>query len=619
MSDSSLNSLAQSDDSMPSLPAGNMMTAGPTPALAGTGGDLMGSIANAVQSAVGYATQNPALQQQAIDRESQNAKYRLLMPVGKALGDAQARLAEGDIAGANAAYQKIAHLGIAIPAVQAFGTHLAEQAFNLRQRAAQAAAIASPNFTGGVAAQPGQLTEQPAEGEDVESRAFLSRTAGTPGTPATDNRPQKLATLIAMGMDPEKASKLVFPGLQHLTMDDGSIAVFDPQSGRVVPVVNGMGKVMGENIATRDANGNTRLTPMPKTHVVEGSIVQTGVNAEGTPTAQTIFQAPPPLAPALMEHMAPSDVATYKAAVAQGRYDVADQIVDRAHQSFFASQVPGEQKALIQRVPGVTQADLADIQQGKTSDRIQQIRTAAAQVGIRDEEIKKAQELATTKAINMEQDTAAKVFPHYTSYADKDGNIVPNATSLSGAEVTRRMQRGELFGVTADQDNRLRMMANLTPQLDTQRANIPRLFAGVQPGSNLGNALSLKAREIGGDGVARLMDSTNFDVAGEQVKILTGSSRGSQRMFELYMKEGGGTLSKTDTPESALAKNEFAANATRNAKLTTSGQAPMKTLDPYQTNPILREAQTRRAQGHQVVVSVDRQGNWTIVDKTPNR
>jgi hypothetical protein len=272
----------------------------PDSAIASLGGGGAGgwgnAIANSIASTIGYGTRNQGLQDQSIRNMDEDAKMRLLAPAGKAFGEVQARLAAGDLDGANREYQKIAHLSLAIPAVGALGTKLGEQALGIENRKRMAAAIANPDYIAGtrVPAKPATLSGNLNPGEDEEAAAYLPRIEGTPARPGTpiDNRQIKLSQLVTLGVDPDKATKMIYPDLQHIQLDDGSIGVMNPRSGQVFKVYNGMGKVAGENLLRPNGQGGIDVTQLPKTQAVPhgSSLVQTGPDAQGNLTGRVVYQ-----------------------------------------------------------------------------------------------------------------------------------------------------------------------------------------------------------------------------------------------------------------------------------------------------------------------------------------
>ena len=90
-----------------------------------------------------------------------------------------------------------------------------------------------------------------------------------------------------------------------------------------------------------------------------------------------------------------------------------------------------------------------------------------------------------------------------------------------------------------------------------------------------------------------------------------GSSRVPVAMFNRYLEHG--TSNKTDSVESALAKITLVENLQTSSRANLANRAPIASVDPYRTNPILRDLETLRQQGKHPVLSVDRQGQYTIV------
>ncbi len=98
---------AQPVPAPPSLPSGNMLSSlgasptlpspGPSPMVAS---DPIGGIANAIQSTIGYATQDKALQQQAQQRETLRQQYQYTAAAHAGIMSAMDKLAAGDTQGA---------------------------------------------------------------------------------------------------------------------------------------------------------------------------------------------------------------------------------------------------------------------------------------------------------------------------------------------------------------------------------------------------------------------------------------------------------------------------------------------------------------------------------------
>lgn len=91
----------------PSLPGGNMLQSlgagptlpspGPSPMMAS---DPIGGIVNAIQSSIGYATQDPNLQKQAMQRETLRQQYAYTAAAHAGIMQAMDKLAAGDTQGA---------------------------------------------------------------------------------------------------------------------------------------------------------------------------------------------------------------------------------------------------------------------------------------------------------------------------------------------------------------------------------------------------------------------------------------------------------------------------------------------------------------------------------------
>jgi hypothetical protein len=559
----------------------------PGPDMPTPGSGLVNTLGNALAQAVGYATSNPQLQQQAISRQEQDGRMRLLAPVGQAFGEAQAKLATGDLAGANAAYQKIAHLGMAYPAIQHFGTQLAERSLGIENRRRLAAAAGQPDYVAGetAPAKPGELTAQLQPGEDEEAAALIPRTQGEPAkTSILDNRQNKLAQLVALGVDPDKATKMVYPDFHTVTLDDGSVAIVNPRTGQLARAYQGMGKPVqpSESLVTNGPQG-----------------------------PQTAYTAPPKLGipDTLATFLSPTEQAIYAKGLQDRTPDglrLADAMYAKAQEQYFASKAPDARKAAAQDL-GMSRADIAAME-GGTLDPVKSQRVTQRLIQL--DEIKKADELVQLKAINMASDPASKAFPSYKAYVDEKGNVV-DAGGINAQTARDNMAAKRWAGLDTDQLHRYQLMSNLTPQLQAAKDNIARLYAGVTPGANLGNALSLYARQFGGDGAVRLQDALNIDLAGEQGRILMGSSRVPVSTFNRYLEHG--TSNKTDTVESSLAKITLVENLQQSSRANLANRTPIATVDPYRTNPILRDLDTLRQQGKHPVLSVDRQGQYTIV------
>lgn len=535
---------APEDATMAPLPGGGAMP------------NVASSLVNALAGAAGYATQDPLLEKSAIQNQQRNQQASMYGPVGAALGAANMKLASGDVQGATQEYQKVAHLGVLIPQVQQFGTKLAEQSYALKTKAELAKVLS----------QPDQIP-------------------GADGA-MDDNRQNKLNQLVTLNMDPEKATKMIYPDLQHVTGDDGSIYLVNPRTGQFALAHQGMGKEVAQ--ATSLVAPNARGVPTP------------------TYTQPKLLDVPSALEP----HMSATDRVIYNQGINARTPEglaAADEVTGRAEKAYAATKAPSDVKGAAQRL-GYGQADIAAFEAGTLEQGKAQRITAQL---LQDDMVKRANEMSQAKRISMEMDPASKTFAKYAAYADKAGNLV-DAGSLSGADAMKGMQSGALAPMDAEAQRRYQMMNNLGPQFQLAKDQIPRLFAGVTPGTNLGNAIKIYAQRAGGAGAARLQESLNIDMAGEQGKVLTGSSRVPVTMFNQYLSHGSvGT--PTDTVESALAKAEFGQNITDSAKVNLTNREAVKTVDPYKTNPVLRQLQSLRDAGKHPVLSVDRTGNYTIV------
>lgn len=551
----------ETDPTQASAPVNATMAAG-----GGPGMSAASSIVNALAGAAGYATRDPILEQHAMASEDMNRRMNMYGPVGAALGAANMKLAAGDVPGATQEYSKVAHLGVLVPQVQQFGTKLAEQAYALKTKAELAKVLSQPDRIEGAAPDAG------AEG---------------PVGPPTDNRQAKLNQLVTLGMDPEKATKMVYPDLQHVTADDGSIYVINPRTAQFALVRQGMGKAVpaGESLVAQGPNG---IAP--------------------TYTAPKLLDVPSALEP----HMSATDRVIYNQGINARTPEglaAADEVTARAEKAYAATKSPSDVKGAAQRL-GYGQADIAAFENGTLEQGKAQRITAKL---LQDDMVKKANEMSQAKRISLEMDPASKSFSKYAAYADRNGNLV-DAGSLSGADAIKGMKSGDLAPMDAEAQRRYQMANNLTPQFQMAKDQIPRLFAGATPGTNLGNALKIYTQRVGGAGAARVQESLAIDMAGEQGKLLTGSSRVPVTMFNQYLGHGA-VGQATDTVESALAKAEFGENVTNSAKINLTNREGMKTVDPYKTNPVLRQLDTLRQAGKHPVLSVDRQGNYTIVSQ----
>jgi hypothetical protein len=427
MADDSLISLTPQED----IPSGGSMS--PGPAMPTPGGSFMSTLGNSLAQAIGYATGNQPLQQQAIEREQENAKMRLLAPVGRAFGDVQARLAAGDLQGANQEYQKIAHLALAIPAIGQLGTKLGEQALGLSQRRQLASAAAQPDFVPGATtpAKPAELTSQLQPGEDEEAAAFLPRTQGEPAKAGVvDQRQAKLGQLVALGVDPEKATKMVYPEYQHVTLDDGSVAILNPRTGQLARAYQGMGKPVqpSESLVTNGPEG-----------------------PQATYTAPAKLGIPDSLAPFL----SPTEQTLYAKGLQDRTPDglrVADAMYQNAQEKFFASKAPAERKAAAQDL-GFSRADIAALE-GGTLDPVKSQRITQRLIQV--DEVKKADELAQLKAINMQQDPAIKGVPWLPRLCRRQGEPRrrrgrerPDRTRQHGGEEMDRVGHGPVSPLSA--------------------------------------------------------------------------------------------------------------------------------------------------------------------------
>jgi hypothetical protein len=118
------------------IPSGGSLSPGPE--MPAPGGNMLqnlgGTIANSIQQGIGYATQNPQLQKQAIDRQALNERMQIMTPLANTRAQIQDAMAKRDYEGAFNLYQQNARLAILDPSFAKLGSDLAGQIAALKQR-----------------------------------------------------------------------------------------------------------------------------------------------------------------------------------------------------------------------------------------------------------------------------------------------------------------------------------------------------------------------------------------------------------------------------------------------------------------------------------------------------
>jgi hypothetical protein len=512
-------------------PTGGSMS--PGPAMPTPGGGLVDRLGNAFAQAIGYATQNPQLQQQAIQRQDLAAKMEALAPVAQAHAAINERVAAGDLAGANQLYQKIAHLAPMYPEIGKTGDALAQQTFK-------------QNFLAGNRQKAlGQL-DSLAQSEQDPVRQKLYRDAHQ-----------------ILGVSPleESPSAAITAALQTSKMD------LDIQ------------KMNQEGYDFKVVNNRLVMTKKPGT---EGPGAVT--NVMDVPKEQTFDNLPTKIQEALptLPGFRQSEYDRLRLSGAPEDKAAADDWINRGAVAAAVASQPSEAR-ITAAAAGISPEALAKGLNPQEAARFRQQELAV-------DATKKAVELAQAKKLNLEM-TPASMLPgmqHYEAYVTKDGkfNLVP-ATAMYGSEAISAVRGGQLQPLGKDQAQSMQMTQRLGPQFDRTEQLAGQLFAGVQPGANWGNAAKLKVTNAMGASAVRQRDALNVDIQAELARMATGS-RVLATLINQYKDHV--LLNDTDTYESGLAKIETMRGLQLNFRESLANM-PLSPLDPYKSNVTLKSIQ----------------------------
>ena len=470
------------DSPLPGLiPSGGSMSPGPDmPVPALPGGNMLsqagGTLANALQGSIGYATRDPQLEKAAIDREQDQAKYRIMLPVGQALADAQAKLAAGDLEGANAAYQRVGHLSMVFPAIRDFGTKLAEQSMALKVRQASGDVLGKLDPLAGAFARSG--------GDPKEALAIAKhiRESGE-WTPVTSPNTGE-TTFVS----------------KYLKNSDGT-----PQT---LGVVNGLIKVNpGETLATtsRDESGNVKVTP-----------------AYTAPVSVFAKDAPAGVREQL-------DVPEYDRLRLQERNGIseagplADAMYRQAQARHLASQNPEEVKIAAAQA-GI---DPVRARSGELS------RSDADALAARIDARKNAQitlnaDTTTRARLSVEPDTRILV------RRDGTGQTLSGVDKITAAKM---IASGEVAPLTPDAQKQLELTQTLRPQIQTLNELAIRLYPlqKEQPGLTVVQAIKLAVdRHLMSGDEARVYSGALAAVSTGMSRVETGTVRPGQQTQEWF-------------------------------------------------------------------------------------
>lgn len=530
--ESTLNSLGPQSE-MPALPGGNIM--GPqAPAMPTPGGGLVDRLGNALAQAVGYATSNPQLQQQAIGRQDLAAKMEALAPVAKAHAAINERVAAGDLQGANSLYQQIAHLAPMYPEIGKTGEALAQQTFK-------------QNFLAGNRQKALGQFDSLAQSETDPIRQKLYRDAHQ---------------ILSVSPLEESPSAAITAAMQAGKMD------LDVQ------------RLTQEGYQFHTVNGRLVMTQRP--------------SATGPGSATEVMAVPPE--PQVFDKL-PTKVKEALGTLPdfrQSEYDrlrmspkpedqaLADAWINRGSVAAAVQGQPSEARVTA-AAAGIDPEKLA---KGLSTEEAHRFRAQE----LAFDATKKATELAQAKKLNLEM-TPASMLPgmqHYEMYVTKDGkfNLLP-ATSLYGAEAIAGVRGGQINPLNKDQATAMQMTQRLGPQFDRTEQLAGQLFAGVQPGANWGNAAKLKVANAMGASAVRQRDALNVDIQAELARMATGS-RVLATLVNQYKDHV--LLNDTDTYESGLAKIETMRGLQQNFRESLANM-PLTAIDPYKSNTTLKSMQ----------------------------
>ncbi len=525
--DSSLMSLAPDTEQ----PSGGSLS--PGPAMPTPGGGLVDRLGNALAQAVGYATQNPQLQQQAIGRQDLAAKMEMLAPVAKAHAAINERVAAGDLAGANQRYQSIAHLAPMYPEIGKTGEALAKQTFQ-------------QNFLAGNRQKALGQFDALAQSETDPVRQKLYRDAHQ---------------ILSVSPLEESPSAAITAAMQTQKMDLDIQKM--NQEGYDFKVINNR-LVMTKKPNAAGPGAVTNVMDVPKEQTFDN--LPTKIQ-EALPTLPGFRQSE-------YDRLRLSDAPEDKAA--------ADDWINRGAVAASVAAQPAEARV----TAAAAGIDAEHLAKGLTKEEGHRFRNQE----IAFDATKKALELAQAKKINLET-TPASMLPgmqHYEAYVTKDGkfNLVP-ATAMYGSEAITAVRGGQLQPLGKDQAQALQMTGRLSTQLDRTEQLAGQLFAGVQPGANWGNAAKLKVANAMGASAVRERDALNVDIQAELARMATGS-RVLATLINQYKDHV--LLNDSDTYESGVRKIETLRGLQLNFRESLANM-PLTALDPYKSNVTLKSIQ----------------------------
>jgi hypothetical protein len=522
------------DSALESLSASPMSSGGPE--LPTPGGGLVDRLGNAVAQAIGYATQNPQLQQQAIGRQELQNKMAMLAPVAQAHAAINERVAAGDLPGANEIYQKIAHLAPMYPEIGKTGEGLAQQTFKSN--------LLTKNRTTAL----NQL-DSLATSEQDPVRQKLYRDAHQ-----------------ILGVSPlEETPGAALTAAMHTQKMELDIQ-----------------KLKSEGYQFHSINGRLIMTQKPSE---EGpGSAQTVMNVPKESTLQVFDKLPTKVQAALgtLPDFKVSEYDRLRASDNPEEQAAADAWVNRGSVAAAYHDQPSEARVTA-AAAGIDPEHLA---KGLTVGEADRFRKQELAV----DATKKAVEFAQAKRLNLEL-TPASMLPgmqHYEGYVSKDGkfSIVP-ATSMYGNEAVTAVRKGDLQPLAKDQMQAMQMTGRLAPQLDRTEQMAGQLFQGVQPGANWGNAVKLKVGNAMGQSAVRQRDALNVDLQAELARMATGS-RVLATLINQYKDHT--LLNDTDTYESGLAKIETIRGLQTNFRESMANM-PLTPIDPYKSNVTLKSIQ----------------------------
>lgn len=521
--ESTLMSLAPAEEQ----PTGGSMS--PGPAMPTPGGGLVDRLGNALAQAVGYATQNPQLQQQAIARQDLAAKMEMLAPVAKAHAAINERVAAGDLTGANQLYQGIAHLAPMYPEIGKTGEALAKQTFQ-------------QNFLAGNRQKAlGQL-DSLAQSETDPSRQKLYRDAHQilSISPLEETPSAAITASLSLQKQGTDIQRLANEGIQYHIIN-GRLVMTDKRSPHEAETMTGV------------ASAPVNFDKLP-TKVQEALGTLPGFMAS---EYDRLRMSPKP-----------EDQAQ------------ADEWVNRGSVAASVQSQPSDAR-ITAAAAGIDPEKLA---KGLTKEEGQRFRNQEVAV----DAFKKSLELQNANKIKLETTPASMLPGAPAAYVSRDGKFsIISAQSIYGKDAFDATRTGQIFPVPKDQLQALEMTQRLGPQFDRTEQLAGQLFAGVQPGANWGNAAKLKVANAMGASAVRQREALNVDIQAELARMATGS-RVLATLVNQYKDHV--LLNDTDTYESGVAKIETMRGLQLNFRESLANM-PLTPLDPYKSNTTLKSIQ----------------------------